>query len=292
MAPLVGRCLESVNDGSSGRGSGLDGTQQAPIAARIGECPYVVQVVTDNASNYLKCDKVIHRTYPHIYWTPCAAHCINLILKDIAAMPHVSELFAKASKISVFVYNHQPVLNWLKAREGWKEIVRPAVTRFATHFEVLKSTFAHKADLRALFGNEKPSLGYVYKGMTLIIEGIKNIYPDNESKYEPFIDIVEKRFDKHFRGDMHRAAYYFNPALAYNHMDTPIEFVKSAVLNLFELKTYCIDGMAAVKELKIYEEAKGSFGQELAIRGRSVLHPDVWWSTFGDSAPNLQKIAI
>ncbi|CAN1774920.1 hypothetical protein LINPERHAP1_LOCUS13136 [Linum perenne] len=227
----------------------------------------VVQVVTDNASNYLKCGKVIHRTYPHIYWTPCAAHCINLILKDIAALPHVSELFAKASKISVFVYNHQPVLNWLKAREGWKEIVRPAVTRFATHFEVLKSTFAHRADLRALFGSEfyiadsssstqkamnvekivldnmfwgdcleivkvvtpimkllrfvdsdeKPSLGYVYKGMALIIEGIKNIYPDNESKYKPYTDIVEKRVDKHFRGDMHRAAYYFNPALAYNH---------------------------------------------------------------------------
>ncbi|CAN1319884.1 hypothetical protein LINPERPRIM_LOCUS31452 [Linum perenne] len=254
----------------------------------------VVQVVTDNASNYLKC-----------------------------AMPHVSELFAKASKISVFVYNHQPILNWLKAREGWKEIVRPAVTRFATHFEVLKSTFAHRADLRALFGSEfyiadsssstqkamnvekiildnmfwgdcleivkvvtpimkllrfvdsdeKPSLGYVYKGMALIIEGIKNIYPDNESKYKPYIDIVEKRFDKHFRGDMHRVAYYFNPALAYDRTDTPIEFVKSAVLNLFELKTYCTDGMAAVKELKIYEEAKGSFGRELAILGRSVLHP-------------------
>ncbi|CAN1319745.1 hypothetical protein LINPERPRIM_LOCUS31383 [Linum perenne] len=302
----------------------------------------VVQVVTDNASNYLKCGKVIHMTYPHIYWTPCAAHCINLILKDIAAMPHVSELFAKASKISVFVYNHQPVLNWLKAREGWKEIVRPVVTRFTTHFKVLKSTYGHKADLRVLFGSEfyiadsssstqkamnvekivsdnmfwgycleivkvvtpimkllrfvdsdeKPSLGYVYKGMTLIIEGIKNIYPDNESKYKPFIDIVEKRFDKHFRGDMHRAAYYFNPALAYNHTTTLIEFVKSAILNLFELKTYCTDDMAAVKELKIYEETKGSFGQELAIRGRSVLHPDVWWSTFGDSAPTLQKIAI
>ncbi|CAN1136612.1 hypothetical protein LINPERHAP2_LOCUS9570 [Linum perenne] len=209
------------------------------------------------------------------------------------------------------------------AREGWKEIVRPAVTRFATHFEVLKSTFAHRADLRALFGSEfyiadsssstqkamnvekivldnmfwgdcleivkvvtpimkllrfvdsdeKPSLGYVYKGMTLIIEGIKNIYPDNESKYKPYIDIVEKWFDKHFRGDMHRAAYYFNPALAYDRTATPIEFVKPAVLNLFELKTYCTDGMAAVKELKIYEEAKGSFGRELAIRGRSELHP-------------------
>ncbi|CAN1791169.1 hypothetical protein LINPERHAP1_LOCUS19161, partial [Linum perenne] len=128
--------------------------------------------------------------------------------------------------------------------------------------------------LRFVDSDEKPSLGYVYKGMTLIIEGIKNIYPDNESKYKPFIDIVEKRFDKHFRGDMHRAAYYFNPALAYNHTTTLIEFVKSAILNLFELKTYCTDDMAAVKELKIYEETKGSFGQELAIRGRSVLHPD------------------
>ncbi|CAN1188177.1 hypothetical protein LINPERPRIM_LOCUS5059, partial [Linum perenne] len=146
--------------------------------------------------------------------------------------------------------------------------------------------------LRFVDSDEKPSLGYVYKGMALIIEGIKNIYPDNESKYKPYTDIVEKRVDKHFRGDMHRAAYYFNPALAYNHTGSPMELVKSAVLNLFELKTYCTDGMAAVKELKIYEEAKGSFGRELAIRGRSELHPDVWWSTFGDSAPNLQKIAI
>ncbi|CAN1797913.1 hypothetical protein LINPERHAP1_LOCUS21468 [Linum perenne] len=127
--------------------------------------------------------------------------------------------------------------------------------------------------IKASLADEKPSLGYVYKGMALIIEGIKNIYPDNESKYKPYIDIVEKRFDKHFRGDMHRAAYYFNPALAYDRTATPIEFVKSAVLNLFELKTYGTDGMAAVKELKIYEEAKGSFGRELASRGRSVLHP-------------------
>ncbi|CAN1127283.1 hypothetical protein LINPERPRIM_LOCUS29530 [Linum perenne] len=116
--------------------------------------PNVVQVVTDNASNYLKCGKIIHRTYPHIYWTPCTAQCINLILKDIADVLHVSELFGKASKISLFVYNRQPVLNWLKAREGWKEIVRPDVTRIATHFEVLKSTYAHKADLRALFRSE------------------------------------------------------------------------------------------------------------------------------------------
>ena len=24
--------------------------------------------------------------YPHLYWTPCAAHCIDLILEDIAGL--------------------------------------------------------------------------------------------------------------------------------------------------------------------------------------------------------------
>ncbi|CAN1153944.1 hypothetical protein LINPERHAP2_LOCUS19724, partial [Linum perenne] len=38
-------------------------------------------------------------------------------------------------------------------RPSWKEIVRPVVTRFATHFELLKSTFAHKAHLWTLFGS-------------------------------------------------------------------------------------------------------------------------------------------
>ncbi|CAN1273420.1 hypothetical protein LINPERPRIM_LOCUS15026, partial [Linum perenne] len=41
----------------------------------------------------------------------------------------------------------------LKERPSWKEIVRPVVTRFATHFELLKSTFAHKAHLWTLFGS-------------------------------------------------------------------------------------------------------------------------------------------
>ncbi|XP_054782451.1 uncharacterized protein LOC129289666 isoform X2 [Prosopis cineraria] len=49
--------------------------------------------------------------------------------KDIASMPHVADLATKASKITVFVYNHMAFLSWLRRRDGWIETMHPGVTR-------------------------------------------------------------------------------------------------------------------------------------------------------------------
>ncbi|KAH0781804.1 hypothetical protein KY290_001402 [Solanum tuberosum] len=43
----------------------------------------VVQFVTDNASENKKVGNMLKGVFPHIFWTPCAAHCINLIFGDI-----------------------------------------------------------------------------------------------------------------------------------------------------------------------------------------------------------------
>lgn len=43
----------------------------------------VVQIVTDNASENVSAGRMMEAMYPHIYWTPCAAHCINLMFGDI-----------------------------------------------------------------------------------------------------------------------------------------------------------------------------------------------------------------
>ncbi|XP_054791788.1 uncharacterized protein LOC129297479 [Prosopis cineraria] len=110
----------------------------------------IVHVVTDNAANYVACGKLIKDKYKNIYWSPCAAHCLNLTLKDIASLDNVSALATKASKITVFVYNHMIFLSWLRKRSGWKEIVRPGATRFATTFITLHSIYMHKHDLQAL----------------------------------------------------------------------------------------------------------------------------------------------
>ncbi|XLU99275.1 hypothetical protein S245_013615, partial [Arachis hypogaea] len=61
----------------------------------------IVHVVTDNAANYVSAEKLIHEKYPNIFWSPCATHCINLILKDIATIPHIADLASRASKATV-----------------------------------------------------------------------------------------------------------------------------------------------------------------------------------------------
>ncbi|XP_065871368.1 uncharacterized protein [Euphorbia lathyris] len=110
----------------------------------------VLHMVTDNGANYKAAGKKLSERYPTIQWSPCAVHCINLIMKDVAEMPSVRDVATLASKVTVFVYNHKHTLNWLRNRPGWTEIVRPGATRFATTFIALKSLHDHNHDLQAL----------------------------------------------------------------------------------------------------------------------------------------------
>ncbi|KAK8916390.1 hypothetical protein KSP39_PZI022795 [Platanthera zijinensis] len=66
----------------------------------------IVQIVTNNAANYKEAGALLHEKYVNIYWSPCAAHCLNLILKEICFMTHVKDIANKASKVTILVYNH------------------------------------------------------------------------------------------------------------------------------------------------------------------------------------------
>ena len=52
-------------------------------------------------------------------------------------MSHVSSLASRASHVTKFVHNHGVILSWLRKSDGWKEIVRPGITRFAITFITL-----------------------------------------------------------------------------------------------------------------------------------------------------------
>ncbi|RVW44200.1 hypothetical protein CK203_089453 [Vitis vinifera] len=43
----------------------------------------VIQVITDNHSSYVMAGRLLELKRPHLYWTPCAAHCLDLMLEDI-----------------------------------------------------------------------------------------------------------------------------------------------------------------------------------------------------------------
>ncbi|XP_031274728.1 uncharacterized protein LOC116133189 [Pistacia vera] len=110
----------------------------------------IVHVVTDNGANYKAARRMLSEKYENITWSPYAAHCLNLILKDISELDHIVHLAKRASEVTKFVYNHTILIAWLRKREGWREIIRPGATRFATTFIALRSLHEHKHDLQAM----------------------------------------------------------------------------------------------------------------------------------------------
>eukprot|EP00258_Populus_trichocarpa_P045448 XP_024461467.1 uncharacterized protein LOC112328240 [Populus trichocarpa] len=110
----------------------------------------IVHMVTDNAANYVVAGKLLMEEFPSIFWSPCAAHCINLILQDIGKLQSVCCVDEHASGITKYIYNHCYPLYLTRKFTGGKEILRPAPTRFATNFIALQSILAHKDELRAM----------------------------------------------------------------------------------------------------------------------------------------------
>jgi len=89
--------------------------------------------------------------YPSIFWTPCAAHCLDLMLEDIGKIDFVKEIVESSKRIKKFIYNHGSVLHLMRTFTNNKELVRPAITRFATSFISLQSLLNSKWDLKRMF---------------------------------------------------------------------------------------------------------------------------------------------
>ena len=97
----------------------------------------VVQVVTDNAANYVSVGKMLIERHPTLFWTPCAAHCLDLLLEDMGKLSFIKEAVDMARSIPKFIYNHAFVLNLMRRFTRNKELHRHAITRFATNFITL-----------------------------------------------------------------------------------------------------------------------------------------------------------
>nr|GFA71433.1 hypothetical protein [Tanacetum cinerariifolium] len=58
----------------------------------------VVQMVTDNGANYKAARILLSERYRTVTWSPCAAHCLNLVLKDVLESDNVKEIITLASR--------------------------------------------------------------------------------------------------------------------------------------------------------------------------------------------------
>lgn len=116
----------------------------------------VVQVVTQNTPSYKAAGKMLEDKRKGLFWTPCAAYCIDLVLEDFSKVKLVSECTEKAQKLTKFIYNRIWLLNLMKREyTGGQDLLRPAITRYAASFFTLQGVLDHRVGLKRMFLSNK-----------------------------------------------------------------------------------------------------------------------------------------
>ena len=73
------------------------------------------------------------------------------MLEDIGKLPWIKEVINSARSVTKYIYNHTYVLSLMRQYTGNKELVRPAITRFATSFISLQSLNRVMLELQRMF---------------------------------------------------------------------------------------------------------------------------------------------
>ncbi|XP_075640296.1 putative transcriptional regulator tpeD [Castanea sativa] len=135
----------------------------------IGEVGHtnVVQIITDNASVMKAAGSLVEAEYPHIFWSPCVVHTLNLALKNICAPKNslqnevaynecnwIAQVSDEATFIRIFITNHSMRLAIFNSFSPLK-LLAVAETRFASIIIMLKRLFQVKQHLRSMVISEE-----------------------------------------------------------------------------------------------------------------------------------------
>ena len=115
----------------------------------------VVQIVTDNAANYKAAGQKLMEKRKHLYWTPCAAHCIDLMLEDFEKKIVLhKETISRGRRITTYIYGRSMLIGLLRKHTNGRDLIRPAATRFATAYLTLACLREHRVSLINLFNSQ------------------------------------------------------------------------------------------------------------------------------------------
>ncbi|KAL6546889.1 hypothetical protein OROMI_022610 [Orobanche minor] len=278
---------------------------------------------SDNASNCKNAGKRIMEARKSLWWTPCAAHCIDLMLEDIAKLKIFEEAIENAKKVVKFIYGHGTILALMRKHTNDKELLRPAVTRFATAFLTLQSMYKQKRALEVMFSSDewvtsaqaKKTEGKVAKRIVVndpnfwpyvafcvkFVVPLVSVLREVDSEERPAMGYIYELMDRaketikwtpQLHHPLHVAGYYLNPQLRYEVGFSNCSEVKEGLYACMDRMLSNDDRLAADIQLDNYDNAQGDFGCPMAIRSRKLRSPGKWWERFGSKTPELTSFAI
>ncbi|PIA41319.1 hypothetical protein AQUCO_02200016v1 [Aquilegia coerulea] len=234
--------------------------QMKKVVDKMGK-EYVVQIVTNNGANYKKAGEDLCKLLGYnMFWTGCAAHSIDLILKEFCRKDSIKKVIGRAKKIT-------------KEFCGG-DIVRPALTRFATNFLGLQRMLKKQESLKEMIIHPKWIVIRTRTKDKLMVE-IEYLINNRQflrkikcvcDSLEPMVETLRKVDDDKV---------------------PTMDFLYKWMENLKQKV------MMAQKNPKwLFRQQTGSFGNVLAKKSIFRQQPTKWWINYGYDAPSLRKVAV
>nr|GEV03848.1 hypothetical protein [Tanacetum cinerariifolium] len=242
-----------------------DSIVQKDIVKLLGE-QNVIQVVTDNASNYVKASSQIKET------------CIDLqITRFATSFITLAQLHKQKNNLQRMITSDNWVNSkWSKETAG-KEMVRTILSDgfWRNVAYALKLTGPLVKVLRIVDGDKKPAMGYIYEAMDRLKETISTSFANKEVHYRKAFEIIDRRWDFQLHRPLHAAGHFLNPQWFYD---------KSKNVHCEEIRTglsACIRRLVSdlriqdviADELDLYQKEARMFGDHMAIRHMSTKAP-------------------
>lgn len=94
------------------------------VVEEVGE-EHVVQVITDNAANNKAASELLMQKWKNLFWTPCAAHYIDLMLEDFEKkIPLHKDTMATGKKITIYIYARTSLISLLNKFTKVGDLIR------------------------------------------------------------------------------------------------------------------------------------------------------------------------
>ncbi|KAL4652193.1 hypothetical protein ACB092_01G215900 [Castanea dentata] len=242
--------------------------------------------ISKNAENL---SQLLDSLVQKIFWNPCVAHCIDLMLHDIA------------KKITVFIYCHIWVLDLMRKYTKRKGIGKTSPyakksdginvqlnilsdPKFWSAIKFcLKCVIPLVKVLRLVDGDAKLATSYIYEAMDSTKEQIRKKFNDVQRRYRPMLRIIETRWKLQHCRPLHVATYFLNSN----------EEVRVGLYEVIErMCPTTLERCRIDLQLEKFDKAKGLFGKEIVIFTRTKKQPALWWGSYRVHCKELQNLAI